>query len=77
MNFQDWVIKWFMKHALISESELILHKDENYFDLGYIDSFEFIELLSDIEELGVELGNEQFEDRRFSTISGLIAILSE
>ena len=76
MDYEVWVIEWFKKHTSVSEKEINENKDENYFDLGYIDSFEFIELISDIEELGIELENEQFEDRRFSTISCLAGILS-
>ena len=49
MDYEVWVIEWFKKHTSVSEKEINENKDENYFDLGYIDSFEFIELISDIE----------------------------
>lgn len=77
MNYENWIIQWFRSHTDFSEEEIRSHMDENYFDLGYVDSFGFIELISEIEDLGIELANDQFEDREFSTIRGLIAVLEE
>ncbi|MBR3834091.1 MAG: hypothetical protein IKJ73_07215 [Lachnospiraceae bacterium] len=77
MNMRDWIVKWFVDHTGKTESEIVRDAKENYFDLGYIDSFEFIELISDLEEAGIQLNNDSFEDRRFATIEGLIEILSD
>lgn len=77
MDMETWVIQWFVKHANVSEEEIRNHMDVNYFNKEYIDSFEFIELIGDIEDLGIELDNEQFEDRKFATIRGLIEILNQ
>lgn len=76
MDYQEWVINWFVKHSSATKEVLEKNKDVNYFDMGYIDSFEFIELIGDIEELGIELDNACFEDRKFATISGLSEILN-
>ena len=43
MNHLNWVINWFAAHGA-AEVEVKEHLDENFFDLGYIDSFAFISL---------------------------------
>ena len=77
MDYRNWVIEWFENHSTASREQIMENLDKNYFDLSYIDSFQFIELISDIEEIGIELGNDQFEDRNFATINGLIGILEQ
>ncbi|AOH47352.1 hypothetical protein BCS37_02345 [Selenomonas sp. oral taxon 920] len=77
MNHLNWVIHWFAAHGA-AEAAIKEHLDENFFDLGYIDSFAFITLMSDIEdEFGVSFDNDRFQDRAFSTIRGLAKALAE
>lgn len=76
-KIQKWLINWFIDNAGADETKLDNSLDENYFLKGFIDSFQFIELISDIEdEYGIEFDNSQFEDRSFSSISGLAKIIS-
>jgi len=75
MDVNEWVMNWFAEKTEKTKEEIMLLKDENYFSNGLLDSFSFIELLSDLEDAGISLDNEQFEDRRFATISGLISII--
>lgn len=73
MNYLEWVINWFVENGEVSNEEIRNHLDENYFELGYIDSFAFIMLISAIEdELGVSFDNDMFQNRSFSTINGLV-----
>ncbi|SHM79712.1 Phosphopantetheine attachment site [Anaerosporobacter mobilis DSM 15930] len=73
MDVKKWIVDWFCKNTDANEKELEKNINENYFNLNYIDSFQFIQLISDIEdELQVEFDNTQFEDRNFATIQGLI-----
>lgn len=73
----EWIVSWLADHAGILKDDVEKHLSENYFDLGYIDSFGFIELLDSIEsEYGIQFDNEQFEDRKFATISGLAEIIA-
>ena len=77
MNYLNWVMNWFTAHGTI-EVEVKEHLDENFFDLGYVDSFAFITLMSDIEdEFGVSFDNDRFQERAFSTIHGLATALAE
>ena len=73
-----WIIDWFVMNCDANAVEINANLDENYFLAGYIDSFQFINMISDIEEnFGVEFDNDQFEDRSFSTVNGLSKIIEE
>lgn len=50
----------------------------DYLYAGLLDSLGLIELVGEIEgDLGLELTQDDFEDPRFKTVGGLIAILEE
>ena len=75
-DIKEWVIAWFEENSSVSREVLEANLDENYFNAGYIDSFVFISLIGDIEEeFEVEFDNDQFTDRSFATINGLVGIL--
>ena len=75
MNSLNWLIKWFQDNGN-NTADIEQHLDKNYFDLGYIDSFSFILLISAIEdELGVSFDNSEFQKREFATINGLAKII--
>lgn len=82
MNWNDemgkWLTVWFSKYTGQEISEIEAHVADNYFELGYIDSFGFIELIEELEgthELTFE--NDAFENRTFATINGLAQICAE
>ncbi|MCL1918698.1 MAG: acyl carrier protein [Peptococcaceae bacterium] len=78
MTSKDWIVQWFSQQSSIPWTEIEQTTDQNYFDLGYIDSFGFISFLSDLEDqLDFSFDNAQFEDRRFVTIDGLCQIIQE
>jgi acyl carrier protein len=69
-----WLRDWFKDKAPDRE----LQADENYFDAGAIDSFQVIELIEAIEDaFSCRFTETDFQDRRFVTLSGLAAIISE
>ena len=75
-NIREWLLDWFEQNSSVSRDVLEENMDENYFNAGYIDSFVFISLIDEIEdEFEVEFDNDQFTDRSFATINGLIEIL--
>lgn len=77
MNYLDWVIKWFQDNGEKTD-DLSGHLDDNFFELGLIDSFGFIMLMGAVEEeFGVVFDNDQFQDRSFSTINGFSKALQE
>ncbi|MEQ8822823.1 MAG: phosphopantetheine-binding protein [Filomicrobium sp.] len=71
---EDWLLAWFSERA----DDITLHAEDNYFDKGVIDSFGAIELIEAIEtHFTIQLTEHDFQDRRFTTINGLAAIIRE
>ena len=75
---KEKVIDWFCDHINLSKDEVLENIGENYFDKEYLDSFAFIEFISDMEStFNIEFDHDQFENRNFSTIKGMIEIISK
>ena len=70
----QWLLTWFSKRA----PQLELKADDNYFEKGAIDSLGVIELIEDIEQhFSFRFSQDDFQDRRFPSITGLSEILKE
>jgi D-alanine--poly(phosphoribitol) ligase subunit 2 len=74
---QAWLIKWFRGQntdcASLSDTDIAT---VDFFARKFIDSFGIISLISAVEvEFGVHFDDRDFQDRRFSTISGLSEII--
>lgn len=77
-DISKWIINWLVSNCGADEAEVYANMDGNYFLAGYIDSFQFINMIADVEEeFGVEFDNDQFENRSFSTVNGLSKIIKE
>lgn len=75
-NIRNWLVHWFEENSMIKNAKIDMLTSSSYFEEGLIDSFMFIQLIADIEEkYNLEFENEQFEDRSFSTIDGLVEII--
>jgi D-alanine--poly(phosphoribitol) ligase subunit 2 len=73
-DFTTWLFDWINKRA----PNVVLGLTDNYFDLGAIDSLGVIELIEDMEQtFQVRFTQEDFQDRRFLYISGLVEMLTE
>ena len=71
-----WLTNWFEKNSLATGVNMKNSLKENYLENGWIDSLKFIELITQIEEkFGIRFSNDEFLDRKFSTIEGLIKII--
>lgn len=76
MDTGTLIINWFVENSLGSKDEIESNLEANYFEKGWIDSFQFIEFLAFLEEeFGVTFENEEFQNREFATISGLKKII--
>lgn len=77
-NPESWILNWFQENANVLENEINENKDENYFMKGWIDSLKFISFISDIEnQFKISFSNNEFQDRKFATINGIIKILED
>jgi D-alanine--poly(phosphoribitol) ligase subunit 2 len=74
MTIQQKLLSWFEQQS----GQTDIDQEANYFETGLIDSFDVIMLMDYCEsEFGVVFSESQFEDRRFSTILGLVEIINE
>ena len=74
---KTWVVERLAAQSGVDPAEVAKRSAENYLEIGWIDSFGFIEFLSEMEdELGVDFDNDEFQDRGFGTADGLAAILA-
>lgn len=73
-DYSTWLFEWFRKRA----PQVELAPDDNYFNAGAIDSFGVIELIEDMEQaFAIRFSQGDFQDRRFSSVAGLTALLAE
>lgn len=76
-NVKEWVINWFVNSANCEREKVEENFEQNYIEVGLVDSFGFLQLIADIEEMGTILSDKDFENEALFTINGLIAILEE
>ena len=74
-NTALWLKNWFEENSgqkMLEQGFL----EVDYFQQGYVDSIGFIELIDDIEEnYKIEFSNKDFQQRSFSTIQGMVALI--
>jgi len=69
----DWLVDRLSSIHDLGEDPL----DQDVFQSGWLDSFGIILLVEDLEaEFGVRLGNNEFQDARFSTIRGIAELVN-
>ena len=56
-NEREWIEDWFVKNAKVGKDDLRKLQNDNYIDIGLIDSFGFIQLVNDIEGRKKRLGS--------------------
>ena len=77
MEIESWIINWLEDNAGIEKDESLKKNEENYLELGWIDSLKFISFITDIEEtFKIRFSNDVFQDRDFSTVKGLSKIIN-
>ncbi len=73
-KFSEWLFEWFLKRIPKTK----LRASDNLFEIGAIDSLGIIELIEDMEKsFSVRFSEDDFQDDRLLTISGLVQILVE
>ena len=76
MEVTSWLVDWFQKNTSLEQAEIEGRLNENYFEKGWIDSFKFMSLITDIEtKFKLVFSNEDFQNREFSTIKGIAEII--
>lgn len=75
---KDWLVDYVANATGITRENVLEHFADNYFDAFGIDSFFFIQFIADIEEhFGVRFSNDEFLDRHFATLAGVLEKITE
>ena len=75
---EQWLIKWFADESDVPRDTIEQNREVDYLGKGWIDSMQFIRLVSKAEEeFGIEFSNDEFQDRSFATIRGLATLIEE
>ncbi len=78
MTTKQWIVDWFIQNTHATQEDILAHLDDNYFEAGWMDSLKFIGFLTALEDnFNVEFDNSAFQDRAFSSISGLAKMIDE
>lgn len=73
---KGWLSNWFIENSDFSKEDIENNLDSNYFEQGWIDSFSFINFISDMEEkFEISFSNDEFQNREFATVNGLAKII--
>lgn len=78
MKAKEWIINWFVENGNIEREVVENSMENNYIEAGLIDSFGFIQLVSDVEEgFGISFGDDDFANENIFVIGGLIQIIED
>lgn len=76
MNVNEWIITWFQNNSEVSLNEINKNLETNYLEQGWIDSLKFVSFVSELEEnFKIIFSNDEFQNRDFATINGLVKII--
>lgn len=71
-NIREWLTQWFIENLGIEANIVEDNLNVNFFHNSWMDSFQFINFISDVEdEFDVTFSNDEFQDRNFASISGV------
>ncbi len=74
---KSWIVEWFASNTGASVDALLAGSERSYFEQGWMDSFTFIRFITELEEAqSIRFKNDDFQDRSFSTIDGLAAMVA-
>lgn len=77
IKVKEWIIQWFVENLGIEVEVINENLEANFFHNGWMDSFQFINFISDIEdEFEVTFSNDEFQDRSFASINGVSKSIS-
>lgn len=76
MSSRVWILDWFAANSGVSHAEIAQGASQSYFEQGWIDSLTFIRFITELEAAhDIRFKNEDFQDRAFSTLDGLAAMV--
>lgn len=77
-EIKQWLILWFQNFTQKDAATISKHESDNYFELGWIDSFGFISFITEIEShFTIKFSNDEFQNKDFSTLTGLATVIKK
>lgn len=74
-NIKKWLEDWFVSNSAVAKEDL--DEEKNYVENEWIDSFQFLNLISDIEtEFQISFVDEDFDKEDIMVMKGLLEIIS-
>lgn len=68
---EEYLINWFVEYGNLKKEQI--KTNDNYIENGYIDSFGFLDLISNCEDyFKVRFSDKDFENEDIFTISGIV-----
>lgn len=78
MEIKEWIKKWMLDNVGMEEQELLEHTKDDYFELGWLDSYTFVGFITDLEKkINKKFSSEELTGKEFRTIDGLIEIIGK
>lgn len=76
MDEKEYLIDWFSQNSNISKEFLLQNSDKNYFESKWLDSFQFINLITNLEStFDIVFDNDEFQNPDLTNIEGLSEII--
>lgn len=76
MNYQTEIRRFIHQNLSISEENKNFSDDDNYFQLGFVNSLFAMKLVNFVEQkFEIEVENDDLDLENFSTINNLIALI--
>lgn len=73
-QIRKWIQEWFLENSNVNEEDYDVN--ENYIEQGWIDSFQFLDLISEVEEhFNIAFSDEDFEKIELLTAKGMEQIV--
>ncbi|ABX12043.1 hypothetical protein Nmar_0143 [Nitrosopumilus maritimus SCM1] len=74
----EWLLEWFENNSDLKSNEILSSLNEDFLIKGWIDSFTFINLITEIEEkYKISFNTDELQNEKFATLDGLANIIGD
>ncbi|WP_187146545.1 acyl carrier protein [Nitrosopumilus maritimus] len=78
MTILEWLLEWFENNSDLKSNEILSSLNEDFLIKGWIDSFTFINLITEIEEkYKISFNTDELQNEKFATLDGLANIIGD
>lgn len=78
MSLREWIIEWIVENVGVDREEVLIHTEENYFELGWMDSYTYVGFISELEEhFHIQIAREDISNPISMSVEGMTQILNK